>query len=124
MFALFETLLRPTNSPEHPEPPAGLIAFFWHFARQAKWLFVALFVVELFVALTDSAVWQCRVCKHMVHACIRKFQHKEWVQCDISLSLPPPQCSARLMRATAPEMLGEQSRYWTARSHPYSSTQS
>jgi ATP-binding cassette subfamily B multidrug efflux pump len=56
MFALFETLLRPTDTPEHPEPPAGLIAFFWHFARQAKWLFVALFVVELFVALTDSAV--------------------------------------------------------------------
>jgi ATP-binding cassette subfamily B multidrug efflux pump len=56
MFALFETLLRPTETPEHPEPPAGLIAFFWHFARQAKWLFVALFAVELVVALTDSAV--------------------------------------------------------------------
>src|SRR6202166_1670059 len=56
MFALFERLLRPTDIPEHPEPPGGLIAFFWHFARQAKWLFVALFVVELFVALTDSAV--------------------------------------------------------------------
>src|ERR1700688_5307982 len=56
MFALFERLLRPTDIPEHPEPPGGLIAFFWHFARQAKWLFVALFVIELFVALTDSAV--------------------------------------------------------------------
>jgi ATP-binding cassette subfamily B multidrug efflux pump len=31
-------------------------AFLWHFARQAKWLFAALFVVEFFVALTDSAV--------------------------------------------------------------------
>src|ERR1700731_2689786 len=56
MFALFEKLLRPTDTPEHPEPPAGLIAFFWHFARQAKWLFVALFAVEFVVALTDSAV--------------------------------------------------------------------
>src|ERR1700758_2240731 len=56
MFALFETLLRPTATPEHPEPPAGLVAFFWHFARQAKWLFVGLFAVELVVALTDSAV--------------------------------------------------------------------
>ncbi len=56
MFALFETLLRPTEVPEHPEPPAGLIGFFWHFARQAKWLFVALFVIEAFQALTDSAV--------------------------------------------------------------------
>jgi ATP-binding cassette subfamily B multidrug efflux pump len=56
MFALFEKLLRPTDIPEHPEPPAGLIAFFWHFARQAKWLFLALFVIEMFQALTDSAV--------------------------------------------------------------------
>ncbi len=56
MFALFERLLRPTDTPEHPEPPAGLIAFFWHFARQARWLFVALFVIEMLQALTDSAV--------------------------------------------------------------------
>src|SRR6202163_2146731 len=56
MFALFEKLLRPTDIPEHPEPPAGLIAFFWHFARQAKWLFVTLFVIEMLQALTDSAV--------------------------------------------------------------------
>ena len=56
MFALFEKLLRPTDTPEHPEPPAGLLAFFWHFARQAKWLFVALFVIEMLQALTDSAV--------------------------------------------------------------------
>jgi len=48
--------LTPTGAPENPEPPGGLIAFLWHFARQAKWLFAALFVVELFVALTDSAV--------------------------------------------------------------------
>ena len=56
MFALFERYLQPTAVPEHPEPPDGLVAFLWHFARQAKWLFVALFVVEFFVALTDSAV--------------------------------------------------------------------
>jgi ATP-binding cassette subfamily B multidrug efflux pump len=56
MFALFERLLRPTDAPKHPEPPAGLLAFFWHFARQAKWLFAALFVIEMLQALTDSAV--------------------------------------------------------------------
>ena len=56
MFRLFERYLQPTAVPEHPEPPAGLVAFLWHFARQAKWLFVALFAVEFFVALTDSAV--------------------------------------------------------------------
>ena len=56
MFALFERFLSPTAAPDNPEPPPGLIAFLWHFARQAKWLFAALFVVELFVALSDSAV--------------------------------------------------------------------
>ena len=56
MFAHFERFLTPTAAPENPEPPPGLIAFLWHFARQAKWLFAALFVVELCVALSDSAV--------------------------------------------------------------------
>ena len=56
MFALFERFLTPTAVPPHPEPPPGLIGFLWHFARQARWLFAALFVVELCVALTDSAV--------------------------------------------------------------------
>ncbi len=56
MFALFERFLSPTAAPDNPEPPPGLIAFLLHFARQAKWLFAALFVVELFVALSDSAV--------------------------------------------------------------------
>jgi ATP-binding cassette subfamily B multidrug efflux pump len=56
MFAFFERLLTPTAAPQQPEPPPGLLAFLWHFARQAKWLFAALFVVELLVALSDSAV--------------------------------------------------------------------
>jgi len=56
MFALFERFLTPTAAPENPEPPAKLIPFLWHFARQAKWLFAALFVVELISALSDSAV--------------------------------------------------------------------
>ncbi len=56
MFRRFENLLKPTEAPAHPEPPAGLLAFFWHFARQARWLFVALFVIELFVALLDTAI--------------------------------------------------------------------
>src|SRR5262250_113784 len=56
MFTLFEGYLQPTAVPEHPEPPASLLGFLWHFARQAKGLFIALFVIEFFVALTDSAV--------------------------------------------------------------------
>src|SRR5829696_977115 len=56
MFRLFEKSLNPTAPPAQPEPPAGLAAFYWHFARQAKGLFIALFVIELFVALLDTAV--------------------------------------------------------------------
>jgi ATP-binding cassette subfamily B multidrug efflux pump len=56
MFSFFEKTLHPTGIPERPEPPAGLLGFYWHFARQAKGLFLALFVVELFVALLDTAI--------------------------------------------------------------------
>ena len=56
MFAFFERLLKPTLPPQHPEPPPGLVAFYWHFARQAKGLFVALFVAGFVVALLDSMI--------------------------------------------------------------------
>ena len=56
MFALFERLLQPTVSPEGPEPPAGLTAFYWHFARQAKPLFLALFIAGFMVALLDTLI--------------------------------------------------------------------
>ena len=56
MFSRFERLLKPTDPPEQAAPPPGFIAFFWHFARQAKGLFAALFAAGLVVALLDSTV--------------------------------------------------------------------
>ena len=56
MFTIFERLLRPTDTPDRSEPPPHFIAFFWHYARQAKGLFAALFAVGLVVALLDSTV--------------------------------------------------------------------
>ncbi|HLQ93266.1 MAG TPA: ABC transporter ATP-binding protein [Xanthobacteraceae bacterium] len=56
MFGLFERLLKPTETPEQPEPPAGLVGFYWHFARQAKGLFLGLFAIGLIVAVVDSMV--------------------------------------------------------------------
>jgi ATP-binding cassette subfamily B multidrug efflux pump len=56
MFSRFEKLLTPTEVPERPEPPPGLVAFFWHFARQARGLFIGLFVAGFFVALLDSLI--------------------------------------------------------------------
>ena len=57
MFSLFERLLKPTDHPpEQAAPPPGFTAFFWHFARQAKGLFAALFAAGLVVALLDSTI--------------------------------------------------------------------
>jgi ATP-binding cassette subfamily B multidrug efflux pump len=56
MFALFERLLPPTALPEHPEPPPGLVGFYWHYARQAKRLFIGLFAAGFVVALLDSLI--------------------------------------------------------------------
>jgi ATP-binding cassette subfamily B multidrug efflux pump len=56
MFSLFERLLRTTLTSERAEPPAGLVAFYWYFAKQAKGLFAALFVAGLAVALLDMMI--------------------------------------------------------------------
>src|SRR5918912_1220279 len=67
-FRLFERLIDPvappgaaagrvlgTPVPEAP-PPRGLLGFYWHFVRQARALFAALFVAGLLVALMDAAI--------------------------------------------------------------------
>jgi ATP-binding cassette subfamily B multidrug efflux pump len=56
MFSFFEKALVPTAPSQQAEPPGGLLAFYWHFAKQAKPLFAALFVAGLVVALLDSMI--------------------------------------------------------------------
>ena len=56
MFRLFESFIDPTAIPERPEPPPGLVAFYWHFLRQAKGLFGGLLLVGLALALGDASV--------------------------------------------------------------------
>jgi ATP-binding cassette subfamily B multidrug efflux pump len=56
MLGFFERLLKPTGIPEHPAPPAGLLAFYWHYTRQAKGLFIGLFVAGFAVALLDATI--------------------------------------------------------------------
>src|SRR5215470_5507659 len=55
-FRLFESLLEPTAAPPEAPPPAGLAAFYWHYARQARWLVVALFCAGFMVAALDSTI--------------------------------------------------------------------
>jgi ATP-binding cassette, subfamily B, multidrug efflux pump len=56
MFHAFERFVPPTAAPPEAAPPQGLAAFYWHFARQAKGLFIALFAAGMCVAMLDSAV--------------------------------------------------------------------
>jgi ATP-binding cassette subfamily B multidrug efflux pump len=56
MFRLFERALKTTTIAEQPVPPAGLVAFYWHFASQAKALFFGLFAIGLVVALFDVTI--------------------------------------------------------------------
>ncbi len=56
MFRYFESLIRPTEAKDVVQPPEGLMPFYWHFARQAKPLFLALFAAGLCVAMLDASV--------------------------------------------------------------------
>jgi ATP-binding cassette subfamily B multidrug efflux pump len=53
MFAFFEQRVRTQSIPSQ-EPPEGLLAFFWHFIRQTKGLYLAMFGTGLLVALIDT----------------------------------------------------------------------
>ncbi len=55
MFTFFETRIRPTALPG-TAPPTGLLAFYWHYVRQARGLFAAMFVTGLAVALIDTVI--------------------------------------------------------------------
>ncbi len=55
MFAFFESRVRPTTLPQ-AAPPRGLMAFYWHFVRQTRGLYLAMFATGLVVALIDTLV--------------------------------------------------------------------
>jgi ATP-binding cassette subfamily B multidrug efflux pump len=55
MFKFFETRIRPT-APPPGAPPPGLVAFYWHFIRQTRGLYLAMFATGLGVALIDTAI--------------------------------------------------------------------
>jgi ATP-binding cassette subfamily B multidrug efflux pump len=55
MFAYFERLVQPTIVSGVPPPPR-LLAFYWHFVRQTKGLYAALFATGLIVSLIDILI--------------------------------------------------------------------
>src|SRR5260370_26971684 len=56
VFRFFENLLEPTALPPEGAPPAGLGAFYWYYARQARRLVAALFVAGFIVAILDTTI--------------------------------------------------------------------
>ena len=56
MFRFFERLVVPTAPPAGDAPPTGLLSFYWHFTRQTRGLFAALFVAGLAVAGLDTLI--------------------------------------------------------------------
>jgi ATP-binding cassette subfamily B multidrug efflux pump len=56
VFRFFEDQLDPTALPADKTPPARLAAFYWHYARQARWLVGALFCAGFLVAFLDSLI--------------------------------------------------------------------
>ena len=54
LFKAFESRIPATASPPEDAPPPGLLAFYWHFIRQARELFLAMLLSCLLVALSDT----------------------------------------------------------------------
>ncbi|MBN9562148.1 MAG: ABC transporter ATP-binding protein [Alphaproteobacteria bacterium] len=59
MLRFLERRLDPTGARPEPPPGSGVLRFYWHYARQARWLFAGLFVAGICVALLDAAVPVC-----------------------------------------------------------------
>jgi ATP-binding cassette, subfamily B, multidrug efflux pump len=59
MFKRFENLVSRIDAPAHTAesgPPASLLGFYWHFVRQTKWLYIAMLITGLAVALVDLLI--------------------------------------------------------------------
>ncbi len=56
MFRRFERILKPTSPPPDAPPPQRLLAFYWHYAKQARGYLAALFVIGFAVAMLDISV--------------------------------------------------------------------
>ena len=60
MFRFFESLvpraLTPPRDAEPAGPPPGLVAFYWHFVRQTRGLYLAMLATGLGVALIDTTI--------------------------------------------------------------------
>ena len=54
LFRVFESRVQATATPPTGAPPPGLLAFYWHFIRQTRTLFLGMLLSCLLVALSDT----------------------------------------------------------------------
>ncbi len=59
LFLTFERLVEPTGPVADGDPPNSTVAFFWHFARQARGVLFTLLVAGLFTAGSDLLIPIC-----------------------------------------------------------------
>ncbi len=59
LFQHFEELIQPTGPVVDQTPPAKLLPFFWHFARQARGVLLLLLGAGLVTAAMDVAIPVC-----------------------------------------------------------------
>ncbi|HWD23760.1 MAG TPA: ABC transporter ATP-binding protein [Burkholderiales bacterium] len=53
---LFQSGIQGTATPGPGSPPSGLLGFYWHFVRQTKGWYAAMFAASLVVALLDTVI--------------------------------------------------------------------
>src|SRR3712207_2715632 len=56
MFRFFETRIDATAPPPPGEPPGTLLAFYWHYVRQAKGIVAFLFALGFALAVVEALV--------------------------------------------------------------------
>src|SRR5882672_12240347 len=56
VLKLFQGRIQGTARPAAGAPPAGLLGFYWHFVRQTRGWFAAMFAASLAVALLDTVI--------------------------------------------------------------------
>ena len=56
LYRYLESKIQGTATPGPGAPPAGLLAFYWHFMRQTRGWYALMFVTSLAVALIDTVI--------------------------------------------------------------------
>ena len=56
MFRYLQSRIRGTATTGPGVPPTGLLAFYWHFVRQTRGWYLAVFATSLAVALIDMVI--------------------------------------------------------------------